>query len=297
MRRALVPNRLLGLILVSGAALLFAVFVFGTRGKYPDPDTAELLRTVSVGILAAAVATVIDRQISLGALEKQIYDSLLEAEGVKSSLARLGVHGAHHVFDFGRPFREAHKGEVVSWLDTYCPRQNELIDDLVAAVDRGVHVRMLIIDPRCATAGHRDAELVGSLDTGEGWKAGLEAFIHKMTAAASRGHGRFEIRFYDDLPCVPMYLVGRGSAARVGYFSLFLTRPSAHFPHLELRSGAWLVDMAAYFEAKWSRHADRAITAGRPVDPYRNWVPGRRKPRNDPVRPRDTGAVPGRTGR
>jgi hypothetical protein len=283
-RSAVVPNRLLSLILSSGAALVFAVFVFGTRGKYPDPDTAELLRTVSVGILAATVATVIDRQISLRTLEKQIHNSLLEAEGVKNSLVRLGVHGAFQVFDFGQPFREARRGEVVSWLDTYCPRQNELMDDLVAAVDRGVHVRMLIIDPTCASAAFRDVELVGSFDTGEGWKTGLEAFIQKMTAAAQRGNGHFEIRFYNDLPCVPMYLIGRASSARVGYFSLFLTRPSAHFPHLELRSGEWLVDMVAYFEAKWTRHAGRAITVARHDDPYRRvWARGFRRPRHEPV--------------
>jgi hypothetical protein len=150
-------------------------------------------------------------------------------------------------------FREARRGETVSWLDTYCPRQNEFIDDVIDALRRGVQVRMLIIDPSCDNAAFRNQELESTFDTGGGWTGGLDAFISKMSAVAGRGYGKFEIRYYRDLPCVPMYLVGKLPSARKGYFSIFLVRATAGCQHLELTRGEWLTDMAKYFSSKWER--------------------------------------------
>lgn len=253
LRSLIVPNPLLGLVLLAMTSLIFAVFVFGERGKYYDADVADILRTIGIGALAAAVTTIVDRHLSARDLENRIRESFREAAGVASALTSLGVYTAHAKFDFGLAFRDARKGETVSWLDTYCPRQNELVADFEAALERGVHVRMLIIDPASDNARFRDQELQSTTDTGGGWAAGLAVFIAKMKTIADRGPGRFEIRFYKDLPCVPMYLVGKVPIARKGYFSVFLVRATADCQHLELHRGEWLDDMAQYFEVKWTR--------------------------------------------
>ncbi|GAB1821041.1 hypothetical protein [Herbidospora sp. RD11066] len=247
------PNPLLALVLASLVLLFLAVFVFGGSGKYPSADAAEILRTLSVGVLAAVVATIIDRAITFRNLDERLRQSVREATSTASSLSLLGIRNAHPSFDFKMIFKEARRGETISWLDTYCPRQNEFIDDLMGALRRGVSVRMLVIDPTCENARFRDQELEGTIDTGEAWTAGLEAFIRKMEAISTRDLGRFEIRYYRDLPCIPMYLIGKPLAPRRGYFSIFLTRATAHCQHLELRGGEWLHDMANYFEKKWTR--------------------------------------------
>lgn len=248
-------SSIVSIIFVSIIILIFSVFVFGDRGSYSNANVAELLSTIGIGVLSAIVATVIDRSVSARDLESRITRNFREAAGVASSLIKLGVQTAHAEFDFGRIFKEARRGETVSWLDTYCPRQNEFIDDVIDALRRGVQVRMLIVDPNCDNARFRNQELESTFDTGGGWTGGLDAFISKMSAVAGRGYGKFEIRYYRDLPCVPMYLVGKSPTARKGYFSIFLVRATAGCQHLELTRGDWLTDMARYFESKWERQA------------------------------------------
>jgi len=235
--------------------LIFSVFVFGTHGAHSNSNIADLLSTIGIGILAALVTTVVDRSVSARDIESRINRNFREAAGIAASLTQLGVQGAYRKFDFGMIFREARRGETVSWLDTYCPRQNEFVDDVINALKRGVLVRMLIIDPACENARFRNEELESTVDTGGGWTGGLDAFISKMKAIAGRGYGSFEIRYYSDLPCAPMYLVGRAPLARKAYFSIFLVRATAQCQHLELSKGEWLSDMAKYFEAKWARQA------------------------------------------
>ncbi len=251
----LAPNPLQLLVVVSLILLFIAVFIFGERGKYRDPDIADILRTVAVGGLAAAVSTLIDRQVYSNELQHRISAGVSKALGVVSSLNELGVTRAYADFDFGLIFREAESGETVSWLDTYCPRQDDFIEDLSDALKRGVQVRMLIIDPTSRNAQYRNEELQQTIDTGPGWIAALEVFIAKMNAIASRGPGQFEIRFYSDLPCAPIYLVGKSPHARKGYFSLFLVQATSNCHHIELHDGEWLSDMACYFEQKWARQA------------------------------------------
>jgi hypothetical protein len=252
---ALKPTSVLGLAMTAFVLLIFAIFIFGSRGRYSDPDVSDILRTASVGIISAGVATLIDRNISFSILRNDISDSLQEAHGISQAMRTAGVRNVIPEFDFGLPFREARKGETVSWLDTYCPRENEFMADLLAAVARGVRVRMLIIDPGAATADMRNGELVGTFDTGAGWTAGLQAFIAKMKAAAMQNPSHFEIRQYNDLPCVPMYMIAGSKVTRKAYFSIFLTRPTERCAHVELRAGSLLEDMSAYFDAKWARHA------------------------------------------
>ena len=117
---------------------------------------------------------------------------------------------------------------------------------------------MLIIEPDCQNAQFRDQELAGTIvETGEGWSSGLGTFVTKMKAISERFPGQFEIKFYEDLPCVPMYLIGSGAEARRGYFSVFLVEATAHCSHLVLAEGEWLRNMATYFEEKWSRQEEQ----------------------------------------
>lgn len=253
LKTLLIPNPVIVLGISSVVAILIAVLVFGKDGMVPDSDVEDIVKTIGVGIIAAMVATIIDRVHFFNDIEERIGNSFREANGVATSLTMLGIYTAHPRFDFSTIFREARKGETVSWLDTYCPVDNVFLEELERAFSRGVHVRMLIIHPDSETSRFRSIEMAGSLETGEAYKSGLQSFILKMKKLADRSGGNLQIRFYRDLPCVPMYLVGKSPAVRKGYFSLFLVRPTASCQHIELSAGEWLTDMAKYFQAKWDR--------------------------------------------
>jgi hypothetical protein len=66
------------------------------------------------------------------------------------------------------------------------------------------------------------------------------------------------IRVYDDLPCIPMYIISRGGKAVTAYTSFFLTEPTAYFVHLEWQNApkGLLPFMKSYFDQKWDAHPE-----------------------------------------
>ncbi len=262
------PNPVVWLLFIGLLFILAAVFVFGEQGAHKAPATSDVLRTIGIGAIAAAVTGIIDHNLLFKSFESRISESLQEAKEMAASLRELGVQNAYKEFPFSRIFAEAQKGETVSWLDTYCPVQNAFIDEVESAIARQVSIRMLVIKPGCSNAKSRSIELANTPDTGTAFDGSLDVFIAKMKGIADASAGMFEIRFYDDLPCVPMYLISKDNATRKGFFSIFLNKATAHCTHMELTDGEWLRHMAAYFESKWKRWAPHAAIkkpAGRPV--------------------------------
>jgi hypothetical protein len=257
LRQQLRLSALQWLFLLSILGLGIAVFVFGPYGKYNNPELYDVLRTFAVGALSSAITIIIDRHLTTKTLATLTKEYVETAVGLERSLSKQGLSKAHeNPFDFSLIFRTARKGETVWWLDTYCPRKDEFFDDLKKAFARGVNVRMLIIEPDCDNAKYRAEELEGTEDTGESWQSGLSDFIHKVDLIAERFKGNIEIRFYRDLPCIPMYLICKDSRPRLGWFSIYLGRATAHFTHFELKSSSLLSEMAKYYDAKWERNQE-----------------------------------------
>jgi hypothetical protein len=258
--RDALPNKTFVIVAAGAVMVVLAVIEFGTGAPHQDPMWAEILRTIGVGLIAAVVAGIIDHTLIFKNIDARIRDSLQEASGVAADLRILGVQNARGApFSFSTIFLEAESRETVSWLDTYCPLQDEFIRELSAALKRNVSVRMMVIDPECDTAKMRSEELKDSLNTGEAFTLSLRAFIEKMKKVAADSGGKLEIRYYGDLPCVPMYLIGKPGHPRKGFFSIFLSKATVDCSHLELRDGEWLRHMSEYFEAKWERWAPKGV--------------------------------------
>lgn len=221
----------------------------------------------AIGSIAAGVTTIVDRSISFKDFYARLESSLRQAAGIAPSLEVLGVRAAHlHPFDFAQIFREAEAGETIDWLDTYCPRQNQFLQDVEDCVRRGVHVRMLVIEAGCANANFRSEDLKPTPESGPEFAGGLAEFKRRMdrVAAEIKGSaGTFDILTYSDLLGVPMYLIrNEKKVARKAYFSLYLSRATGYCSHLELSNGEWLTYMSEYFNAKWER---QSILLARPT--------------------------------
>jgi hypothetical protein len=244
------------LLFFSVLGLVIAVFVFGPYGNYKDPEVYDVLRTLAVGALSSAITIIIDRHLVTGTIANLTKEYLEEAVGVERTLSKQGLCKAYEDhFEFSMIFRSARKGETVWWLDTYCPKKDEFFDDLMNAFTRGVNVRMLIIQPDCDNAKYRAAELEGTVDTGVAWQTGLSDFIHRVNLIAEKFSGNIDIRFYSDLPCVPMYLICKDVRPRLGWFSIYLGMATAYFTHFEVKPGPLLTEMAKYYNAKWEANA------------------------------------------
>jgi hypothetical protein len=159
-----------------------------------------------------------------------------------------GFAGFTQEMDYGRIFRECSQGDELWWHDTYCPSLVNWIDDLLAAVNRGAIVRMLIQKPDCQNAEFRKLEL-GDEYFADNYIKELQQFRNTLANHANSLHssrGKLELREYDDLPGVPIYLTMRNGNCMHAHTSFFLGKATGvGFPHLHWIGGE--NDMMNYF--------------------------------------------------
>lgn len=160
-------------------------------------------------------------------------------------------------------------GDELLWLDTYSPDLRLFAPKLRAAVERGASVRMLIITPDSETARMRAAEIAEAGYDPNRFAQGVRDFLELLSSTAREletARGRVEIRCYEDLPCVPMYIRVRDGRPIAGITGFFLSEASfnaVHISWVEAPSGM-LAGFHHYFERKWEplpSHLDSTVAA------------------------------------
>jgi hypothetical protein len=149
-------------------------------------------------------------------------------------------------------------GDELLWLDTYSPDLMLFVPQLRAAINRGASVRMLVISPDSPTAKMRATEIADAGYDITRFTDATRDFLGVLENAGrdfSAAPGRLEMRCYEDLPCVPMYLrlhKGRTIAGVTGYF---LAEPSFNAVHIRWSEapGGMLEGFRHYFERKWNQ--------------------------------------------
>lgn len=170
------------------------------------------------------------------------------------SYERWGFHGFVETLDFDRLFGTLQKDDELLWLDTYAPSRGVLLGHIEQALARGVKIRMLVISPAGPTAAMRAREISQPGFTEQSFLGDLRSFVEALRPVAARNAG-LEVRLYDDLPSVPMYLQRRGGVPLQGLTSYFLCGASEQFAHARwsFSSHGMLRHFAAYFDQKWAR--------------------------------------------
>lgn len=163
-------------------------------------------------------------------------------------------------------FEGLERGDELLWLDTYSPDLMLFVPSLQAALQRGVSVRMLVIDPDCLTAQMRAAEIAEVGYDEARFADGAKDFLGVISSAArdlDETRGRLEIRCYQDLPCIPMYLRIRSGQALTGITGYFLAQPSFNAVHLcwAATPDGMLASFHRYFERKWEGQPTHFKTA------------------------------------
>lgn len=174
-----------------------------------------------------------------------------------NSALQRGFRSICDSIDFVTLFRSLHRGDTLWWLDTYAPDHKAFIDDLEAAISRGVVVNFLILHPESANCEYRALEIGGRYDP-ERFKAETRIFWDQVNTCkdSDNSGGAANTRYYVDLPCVPIYLVDRSIGldrrARYAYTSFFLNKPTGYrFPHIRWEEGEMLNHFYTYVKEKW----------------------------------------------
>jgi hypothetical protein len=179
---------------------------------------------------------------------------------------KFGLVRFHGRFNFGSLFDDLEPGDELLWFDTYCPDQPNYLAQLRSAVHRGASVKLLAVTPDSQVARLRAKEI----DPVRGFsvkrfqdeaRGNLETLRDALACEDAKVRERVQVRLYDDLPCVPMYIRVHAGRPHTAIQSFFLRNPSFDRPHLEWRaaSGGTLYDLYDYFVAKWEKFQEQGF--------------------------------------
>jgi len=234
----------------------------------------EPLKDLSLAAIAALTVAVIDHFVTIRQVAVEV------TEGIESRMVNVietfiggskdaGLVRVHPRLNFSDLFESLGPDDELLWLDTYFPGNAEFIGKIRPALERGAKTKMLIIDPRSENAALR-ADEIRERDT---FAQDVEVFIRRVSSirCSLRKYGLKEetcqIMPYDDLPCMPLYIVTHKGVPVRGFSGFFLAEHSAFFAHLEWTfvQGGVLENMHEYFQQKWERNLQRTTDFNYPL--------------------------------
>jgi len=180
----------------------------------------------------------------------------------KLTLQKHGVVRIHDHLDFTKLFKEPEK--EVKILDTYIPNYASFLPDLKSALENGLKVKILVANPDEKITELRSIEIGEAYNLSD-FKKGLESYISQICSTANAtgvdAQKNLEMRYYSDLPGLPMYILknNKNKPDKL-YFSFFLTEASVNFLHFEVQDkGELLKAFEKYFDEKWDRNEEGKI--------------------------------------
>jgi hypothetical protein len=277
---------LLGIVVLFGLGLgLVSVSFQLRRANEAENYWSFVISGVGIGIIVTAVTSALLHLLITRAhkrfegelnqfLQRDVTKELIRIHTSLDTIIlgrrKFGLVGFHSTtenarFDFGGVFNLVKPGDELLWLDTYAPTYREFQSYMENLLRAGVKLRMLVIDSACDNARFRAEEIdrrgfgprtfSKEVDEFRDW---IRDIVHKVAADVPSVRQDCRVRIYNDLPCMPMYIVVRKGLPVRGFNSFFLTEPTAYFVHLEweyTREGL-LTYMHNYFEQKWKNHEE-----------------------------------------
>lgn len=281
------PTVLMGL----GAAVLAVALLAGREWSEVLLDAGTVLLTVGgVGLL---LDTALARWRGPGSVEVQ--RSPDPAPPVPRE-DQLGLVRVREELDAVDVLRDVRPGQQLWWMDTFPLTLAGDLNAIHRALDAGVRVRLLVLDPKSPALASRLREIrhhygLSPMDL----RRSFDTLVHQLRALGELDPlvaERLEVRVYDGLPGAPIFLVlgspaaaegpaadrppGETSAPAAGepevlraFSSYFLLDASQDMPYLEWRDGPFAARLHAYARHKWdeghtvfpTEPADRSASA------------------------------------
>jgi len=268
-QRARGRDRVLLTVLVLGILALIGVVLLVLSETYVSSDPWKTLLNVLGGFLAISVMASFLYSVVLQPQEQEVRAAELRRlldEKIDPLLHRQNAHGLagfQSALAISKLFDDLNPGQTLWWLDTYAPGPQLWVPHLRDALVRGARIKMLVINPDCPNARNRASEL-GSGYKPERFKSEANLMIRDLLDVQVSGNNSkaLELRWYEDLPCAPIYIIARGKDPVVGYTSFFLGKPTGvDFPHLrwEPAEHGFLDMFMRYVEEKWERNGNNQM--------------------------------------
>lgn len=193
-------------------------------------------------------------------IEKKIEDGL----DYSHHFHKYGLERIHENLDFGTIFEEVENGGEIQILDTYIPSHPTFSPQLELALKRGVKIKILYVKPGSTIANLRSNEMGGEYLQPQ-FDNGVKAYRNQIALIAAKSELRpmidnINLRYYEDLPCVPMYIIKNNANISKLYFSFFLCKESVNYLHFEvLKTNSLFADFERYFKQKWNENKSNEL--------------------------------------
>jgi len=182
------------------------------------------------------------------------------------NLEKYGMKAMHPPLDFNIIFNEMESSGTLLILDTVIPDIHKTFPSMRAALDRNVRVQLLVSHPESQITKFRADEIGPEWDYFKSFRPAIYGYISHFQAIVAENRelrlNLVEIRYYEDLPCMPMYILDNpGEDNDKLYYGFFLASASVEIPHVEIvhtRTGIYKA-FEEYFYEKWERNKDNGI--------------------------------------
>lgn len=177
---------------------------------------------------------------------------------------KYGLERIHENLNFEKIFEEVENGGEIQILDTYIPSYAIFLPHLESALKRGVKIKILYVKPGSTIADLRSKEM-GRPYSQPQFDNGVKAYRNQIALVAAKRELRpmidnIILRYYEDLPCVPMYIIKNNANISKLYFSFFLCKESVNYLHFEvLKTNSLFADFERYFMQKWNENESNEL--------------------------------------
>lgn len=239
--------------------IVLMAIVFLVVGYYATGFWRYLCQTLALLLLPVSFVVLLDR-IMLRDELLRIVETQIDQRLYKN-LAKHGVQELYPRFSHDRIFDEAKQGGEIKILDTYIPTFDNYRPAMERALRRKYKMKFLIMDKDHGYAKARADEIRFSESK---FKGGIQSYLESIatTATENRAENLVEVRLYDNLPGIPLYIIKNQKQTKL-YFSLFLGKASINLPHFEVVKTEGAEEtfnmFDDYFHKKWKRHFNKKV--------------------------------------
>jgi hypothetical protein len=272
------------LSLILGLFAVFIVYLSGMLVDFGQNSTIDVIaKTTFMSLITSCVVVFTQRFFEQSTLESYIAKSLGTFRGslcddvqrIFSSTFKFGLQEIQSASnDVAIISNNVHAKEIL-WINTKFNPVNPVIDSLTSALESGTNIRLLLMhkDNICAEfrakdscQDHDDPQHVETWV--QGYKDQLAVnqrtmldFYRRMKTRKKDGYpnGELKIRFYRDLPAVPVLILDYVNGDQEAYSGFYLNRFSSGMPTIKwMNNGndAFMINLHKYFERKWHFSAD-----------------------------------------
>jgi len=238
--------------LLLGIVLLLVSFYFFEA----DSVGRFWLQSLSISLFPIGFIVLLDRLYFAGMLTSMAASQL--SKMLYKNFDEYGVKVLHPRFDYNVIFNEAGRGAEIIVLDTYIPTFALYTESMKKALQRECQIKFLVIDENSVVAQKRALE-IGALGFDiSTFRNEVKTYLVRIAKAAKSANAieRVSAIKYDDLPCMPIYLIKQDSKSKA-YFSFFLNEPSINAPHFEVdyAERGLFPFFESYLSDKWERNS------------------------------------------